>query len=304
MSDTQSLITSFLEVMISSENERVFIRDLSNPTLQIIFDAWWASMNVGLKRPIAWKNSRHAPSWRFYLHCGIEDTGSPGIICIVYHQVLRHPSEHGTSSMGKHLLAKAHITKLNKLRELEVTELTSSTVDETALAILKRQGSRGITIVSLQRKTIFHIQFNPYWPKGQTKRSKLADKDFETSEFHQDTWNRYIMLGFVSAHIPCNAISNLELRRSCKALRNDLVLPSATTLSNICLREYALTVDAIKKQLPIRKKVSLALDGWTSTNKLAIMSVIAYYMDRNWALREVQLAFDEFDRLFCSRFES
>jgi hypothetical protein len=63
-------------------------------------------------------------------------------------------------------------------------------------------------------------------------------------------------------------------------------------------------VDAMKKQLPLRNKVSLALDRWTSTNKLAITSGIAYYMDRNWALREVQLAFDEVNRLFCSRFES
>jgi hypothetical protein len=112
------------------------------------------------------------------------------------------------------------------------------------------------------------------------------------------------MLGFVSAHIPWNAISNLQLRRSYKALCDDLVLPSATTLSNICWREYAVTVDAIKKQLPKRNKVSLALDGWTSTNKLAITSVIPYYMDRNWALREVQLSFDEVSRLFISRFES
>ena len=119
-------------------------------------------MNEGSKRPIAWNNSRHAPLWRFYLHCGIEATGSPGIICIVCHPVLRHPSEHGTSSMGKHLLAKAHIAKLKKLTESEVTELTSTTVDETALDILKRQGSRGITIVSLQRKFRFDIQFNPY----------------------------------------------------------------------------------------------------------------------------------------------
>jgi len=171
-------------------------------------------MNVDSKRPTAWKNSGHAPSWRFYLHCGIEETGSPGIICIVCHQVLRHPSEHGTSSMGKHLLTKAHIAELNELTESEVTELTSSTVDETALAILNRQGSRGITIVSVPRKMILDIQLNPYWPKWQTKRSKLADKDFETSEFHQDTWNHYLMLGFVSAYIPRNAISNLELRRS------------------------------------------------------------------------------------------
>jgi len=112
------------------------------------------------------------------------------------------------------------------------------------------------------------------------------------------------MLGFVSAHIPWNATSNLELRLSYEGLRDDLVLPLATTLSNICRREYALTVDAIKKQLPLRNKVSLALDGWTSTNKLAITSVIPYYMDRNLALREVQLTFDEVYRLFCPRFES
>jgi len=110
------------------------------------------------------------------------------------------------------------------------------------------------------------------------------------------------MLRFVSAHIPWNAISNLELRRSYKAVHDDLVLQSATTLSNICRREYALTVDAIQKQLRIRNKVSLALDGWTSTNELAITSVIAYYMDRNWALRDVQLTFDAVDHLFCSRF--
>jgi len=98
-------------------------------------------MNQGSKQPIGWKNPGHALSWRFYLHCGIEETYSPGIICIVCHQVLCHPSEHGTSSMATHLLAKAHIAKLNELTETEVTELTSLTVDEKALAILKRQGS-------------------------------------------------------------------------------------------------------------------------------------------------------------------
>jgi hypothetical protein len=148
--------------MISCKNEHVFICDLSDLTSQIIYDAWWASMNRGSKWPIAWNNPRHAPSWRIYLHYGIEETGSPGIICIVCHQVLRHPSERGTCSMGKHLLANAHIVKLNELPEPEVTELTCSTVDKTALAIPKSQGSRGITIVSLRRKIVLDIQFNPY----------------------------------------------------------------------------------------------------------------------------------------------
>jgi hypothetical protein len=141
--------------MISSKNKRVIIGNLTDFTLQTTFDAWWASMNVGSQRPIACKDSRHEPLWRFYVHCGIEETGSPGIMCIICHQVLRHPSEHVTSSMGKHLQAKAHIAKLNKLTELEVSELTNTTVDETAFAILKTQGSRGITTVRLQKKFMF-----------------------------------------------------------------------------------------------------------------------------------------------------
>jgi len=127
-------------------------------------------MNVRSKCPIAWNTSRHASLWQFYLHCRIENTGSPGIICIVCHQVLRHPSEHATSSMGNQLLANAHIAKLNELTESEVceltesevSELTSSTVNETALAMLKRQGSGGITIASSGRKFFFHILLNPY----------------------------------------------------------------------------------------------------------------------------------------------
>ena len=117
-------------------------------------------MNEGSKRPIAGNHSTHALSWRFYLHCGIEETGSPGVICIVCHQVLRHPSDHGTSSMAKHLWAKALIAKLNELTQSNVTELTRSTVDETALAVLRRHGSQRITIVILQRKIRSDTQIN------------------------------------------------------------------------------------------------------------------------------------------------
>jgi len=154
--------------------------------------------------------------------------------------------------------------------------------------------------MSSQSQIIFDIKVIPYWPKWQTKCSKLAAKDFETSEFHQDMWNRYLMLGFVSADIAGNAISNLELQRSYTALCHDLVLPSTTTLSNRCHREYALTVDAIRMQLASQYEVSLALGGWTSKNKLGIMSVMGYYMIQNWALREVHLTFDHVDRLFSS----
>jgi len=144
-----------LDVMISSNNESVFICYLSDLAVQIRFDAWSAAMNVSSNRPIAWNDSRYVPSWRFNLHCSIEHTTSAGIVCNVCHQFLRHRSHHGTWWIGKHLLAKAHIAKLNKLTESAVSESTSTTFDETAFAIMKWQGSQEITIVSSQRKFIF-----------------------------------------------------------------------------------------------------------------------------------------------------
>jgi hypothetical protein len=64
--------------------------------------------------------------------------------------------------MGKQLVVKAHIPKANELTESEVTELTSLTVNEMALAILKRHESRGIAIVSWKRQIIFDIQVDLY----------------------------------------------------------------------------------------------------------------------------------------------
>jgi len=58
------------------------------------------------------------------------------------------------------------------------------------------------------------------------------------------------------------------------------------------------------KQLPTRNKVSLSMDGWTSTNRLAIRSVIAYCLDQNGVMQEVQLAFDEVYSQFIPYFNS
>jgi len=82
------------------------------------------------------------------------------------------------------------------------------------------------------------------------------------------------------------------------------VLPSTSTQSNICRREFTLTVDEIKKQLPSRNKVSLAMDLGTSPNKLAVMLGVAYYMDAHRALRKLQFALDKVDSQLFSLFQS
>jgi hypothetical protein len=50
--------------------------------------------------------------------------------------------------MGNHSLAKEHIASVHELTDSEVIELTSTIVTETAVAIMKTQGSRGTAIGS------------------------------------------------------------------------------------------------------------------------------------------------------------
>jgi len=187
--------------MISSKLVLLCIHDINDLTLQINFDVLWAWKDVRSKQHIAWNTSRHLPSWRFDFNCGIEETGSSVIVHIICHQVHLHPSELVISSMGKYVLANAPIPMLNELTMSEVTGLTSSTIHETSLAILKMEESQGIIIVSSHRQIIFHTQLDTHSPEWQKKPSKLAAKDLETSEFHQNMWNRYLMFGFVSAHV-------------------------------------------------------------------------------------------------------
>jgi hypothetical protein len=72
---------------------------------------------------------------------------------IVCYQFLVHPSENGTSTMGKHLSSKGHKAQLEKLTESDVTLLTGTAGDEQALAVLKKKGSHGVMVASYFHQT-------------------------------------------------------------------------------------------------------------------------------------------------------
>lgn len=76
-------------------------------------------------------------------------------------------------------------------------------------------------------------------------------------------------------------------------LRDSIHIPGRSTLHNLLSREYSAAVVAIRNMLPRNVKLSLALDGWTSPNKIGVLSIIAYFVDESWNLQEVQLAFDQ-----------
>jgi len=71
----------------------------------------------------------------------MEETSSPRIIHLIGHQVLCHPSEHASRSMREQVRAKVHIAMLYKFTVSDITECTEATVDESAQAILRIEGS-------------------------------------------------------------------------------------------------------------------------------------------------------------------
>lgn len=93
--DSNPFNTLMQEVMISSKFESVCVGNWSNLTLQRIFDTWWACMNRSSMCAIVWNSSGDGTAWHFYMHCRFKVTGSPGSVCIIYHQVLCHPLEMG-----------------------------------------------------------------------------------------------------------------------------------------------------------------------------------------------------------------
>jgi len=140
--------------------------------------------------------------------------------------------ELGTSSIGKHLLAKAHITKLSKLPVSELPKLTSSTVDETAVAILKRQESRGIPIVSSQRKFKFTIQIVNILTELTDKMIKTSSKGLSKcwiSPGHRESLP-YISICFSSYSMECD------------------INPRATTFIQCIMKQVGVMVSQHPKQ--------------------------------------------------------
>ena len=134
------------------------------------------------------------------------------------------------------------------------------------------------------------------------KKRRQADLDVAVKEFDPHTWNRYQLLGFLSALIPFNTITNPELRRILFSLKPDVNLPSVSTLRRLLATEYEKTTKSIRDNIPEGQKVGLALDSWTSGNKLAISSVILYYISKSWQLKEVQIALEEVCGLFPTQY--
>ena len=96
----------------------------------------------------------------------------------------------------------------------------------------------------------------------------------------------------LSLQLPFRAVDHLQVRRLIYMLNPDAHIPSPTTIRTQLQKRTQDIEDQLLVDLPPEGKISLALDCWTSPNKLAFMAITGYFIDKNWKYREVVLGFE------------
>ena len=125
-------------------------------------------------------------------------------------------------------------------------------------------------------------------------RRKIVDIEMATG-FDQAQFDEYFLKGLLAVNLPFNVANNQAFRRAFKYARPDVQIPAPTTITRRLHFLGTETIEYIKDQIPIGTKISLAADVWTSPNKIAFLSIVAYWITDMWELKEALIGFEEID---------
>jgi len=92
------------------------------------------------------------------------------------------------------------------------------------------------------------------------------------------------MKSVIAANLPFQTLEHPQFHHLLNLLRPNIHIPSSTTI-RCSIHEYGKEVhQKLKKTLPEDTFLHLAIDCWTSPNKLVFMGTTLHYMDQNWKL--------------------
>lgn len=129
--------------------------------------------------------------------------------------------------------------------------------------------------------------------RDQTGNRKLTADSTLPDGYDQAQFDCFFIEAVLATNIPFYAANNAAFRRVFKYLKRDVLLPSPTTirgrLHSICVE----IVGKIKAEIPTGVKISIAVDAWTSPNKIAFLAIAGYWITDDWELKEVLLGFEQ-----------
>jgi hypothetical protein len=111
---------------------------------------------------------------------------------------------------------------------------------------------------------------------------------YSKESFHFET-----LKGFLSMNIPFHCADNQQLRKLFKMLRPTVDCPSSDKLRKDLAKEVCKVKEEIKVELKNANKVCLAMDAWTSPNKIAFLAIVVYWITPDWRYRHELIAFEQ-----------
>jgi hypothetical protein len=77
--------------------------------------------------------------------------------------------------------------------------------------------------------------------------------------------------------------------------RDNVEIPSARVMKAFLMNKISEVEESTKQSIPQNRKVSLALDAWTSPNKIAFLAIIAYWIDSKWVSQSQLIGFEHLE---------
>ncbi|OXV09426.1 hypothetical protein Egran_02811 [Elaphomyces granulatus] len=123
------------------------------------------------------------------------------------------------------------------------------------------------------------------------KKVKRAIPD-PVSPFTDTSFQQAILRFIVHSRLPFRTIEHEAFRDMLKLCRPSVNIPGRTHLAKLIEKHSSEVKERLMDDLPEKRKVSIALDCWTSPNGLGIMAVLCYYVTDDWKLVEKLISFE------------
>jgi hypothetical protein len=126
-----------------------------------------------------------------------------------------------------------------------------------------------------------------HFKKGRSIPSEASSIPLFTQPAFQNALIHFIL----DANIPFRTLERPSFQALLQICRPSIQLPGRTHLQKLIAERATAARKQILKQLPSSRKISLALDCWTSPNRLAFLAILGYFITDGWEYKEVLLAF-------------
>jgi hypothetical protein len=122
----------------------------------------------------------------------------------------------------------------------------------------------------------------------QAKRDQsfLSLPSFSPSVFHD-----YLLSFVLEANLPFRLVEHDSFRKLLSLCRPNIQIPHRTYIKTSLLQRFDAMQKGLLRDLPASRKISLALDCWTSPNHYAFLAITDYFISDDWRYCEVLLAF-------------